>query len=213
MSVQVPRLAEIDGDALEAQALAALDASATWPARASGEGYRISTGFLPGQPWRVYRSDATFASSPDAVATLLADQMIERLGDWNQEFRAGRVVTTLSDVPGDRRWLVQVHYATPSPLADREYLYWLRRHDTPAGIVITYQSVNEPEPIPTGAVRALLMGTVHRCVPDGSGTRLEHLLINDLGGRIPLWVQNHVFAGGIVTAQVRDAVAQRRLLP
>jgi hypothetical protein len=211
----VESLAAVDaaGDALEQTAINALAESGGWPPGKSGPGWQIRTGYLRSVPMRVYRGDIDLPASPAAVATLLADQMVERLGEWNKEFRDGQVVRVLRNGPTDRAWLVQVRYATPMPLADREYLYWLRRHDRPDGIVITYQSVDEPVPVPKGAVRAILAGTVHRCVATPTGTRLEHLLIGDLGGLLPRWVQNEVLRGGVFTAQIRDALALRKLFP
>lgn len=208
---KLPTLADVDAERTEQAALRALHLSTQWPIARHGEGYEIATGFVAGFGLRAYRIDVRLPAPPEQVASIIADQAVERLGDWNREFVSGTVHRKLWSRPSDSAWCVQVRYRTPPPLADREYLYWLRRHDRADGIVMTYQSVDEPFPVPKGCVRAVLAGTIHRCTPTAQGTRLEHLLVNDLGGALPQWLQNYVFAGGILAAQVRDAVSLQKL--
>lgn len=212
MREPMPSLAAIDATYAEQAALDALHAAASLPTVRTGDGFTIRSGFVPGTPGRVYHSVVELGARCDDVATLLADRMVERLGEWNAEFREGQVLSTLWDRPGDRAWLVRVRYATPAPMSDREYVYWLRRHDRGDDIVITYQSVDHPDPPAPRCVRATLSRTVHRCVSSGRGTRLEHLLSGDLGGALLPWLQNHALVGALATAQARDATNLRRLL-
>lgn len=210
-SGQHPDLATLDPDAVEARALEWLEAAASWQTTDGPAGCKVSSGFPAGTTGRAYRTDVHLPATSDAVATMLADDMVQRLPEWNREFRFGETLAQLRAEPNDRIWLVRVVYATPWPLADREYVYWLRRHDRAEHTVITYQSVAHAPPPPRGTVRATLSGTVHRVTPLPSGSRLEHLLAGDLGGSLPTWVQDHVFASGIVRAQIRDALAQRQM--
>ena len=92
----------------ELQALDALRASAAWRPRISEPGIRISTGMLPHVPLRGYRSDVEFHAPPQDLVMLIADQMVERLGEWNEEFVEGKRLTTLSEQPGCIDWLFHV---------------------------------------------------------------------------------------------------------
>ena len=213
MREPMPTLAAVDAAHTEQAALEVLSAAANLHTVRTGDGFAIRSGFVPAVPTRVYHSVVELGARPDQVATLLADQMVERLGQWNAEFRDGQVLDTLWDRPGDRAWLVRVRYGTPAPMSDREYVYWLRRHDRDDDIVITYQSVDHPDPPAPGCVRATLSRTVHRCALGAhGGTRLEHVLAGDLGGALLPWLQNHVLVGALATAQARDAVNLQRLL-
>lgn len=205
-------LEELRPEALSERVRADLERSANWPVVAEDAGIRVSWGFLPDLPCRAYRTDLELPAPPDAVARLLADEMFERLGDWNREFVRGEIVDVLEANAGRRAWLMRALYRTPPPLGNREYLYYLAREDASDGsALISYRSVDADVPVEAGYVRGTLFPTVHHCAPVSGGTRLRHILANDIGGRIPQWVQNHVFARGFVAANLRDAQRQRAL--
>lgn len=208
-----PELTPERFDAVEAQAIADLSAAAAWPVARQRPGVEVRSGIVPHAGMRGYVSRVALASPPARVATYLADTMVETLPEWNREFQRGEVRQTLWRRPNDTAWLMQVEYATPAPLANREYVYGLRRRDLPTGEVrITYVSVDDGLPVARGCVRATLTGTFHRALPSAFGTTLDHLLLGELGGALPRWVQNRLLTGPILDANARDSVAQQRVL-
>jgi hypothetical protein len=207
-------LSEIDGDRLAAHLSALLDDRARWRKVRDEDGIAVFAGRVPGCPCRAYKSVVDLPASLDAVVRLIADEMFERLGDWNAEYAGGEVLRVLEDGPDRKAWLMRVFYRTPPPLAGREYLYYLARRRLPDGrVVIVYESVDDPALGPReGYVRGALHPTVHRCTAIAPGvTRLEHVLATDLGGSIPTWAQSTLFSGSLVKATAADARAQRRL--
>lgn len=212
----LPTADTLDWDALQTQAEQDRAASEGW-AEKERHGVRVSSGFFADRPHRVHRSVVQLDASPDAVARLIANDMMARLGEWNREFAGGEVEAVLRDDADDKRWVMRVRYETPPFLANREYAYGLRRHDrrgvgeAARDVWITYQSLEDRTEPPAGYVRGALLGTLHRCVAHQGGTRLEHLLSTDLGGRLPRALVNTVFAGGMQAALVRDARAQREI--
>jgi hypothetical protein len=210
-----PPLGAVDPGALVAEANALLDDPARFAPLSDEDGVALARGRTPGCPCPAYRSVVELPAPLDAVVRLLADEMVERLGDWNAQYRGGEVLAVLEDAPVRKAWLVRVVYATPRPLADREYLYVLARQRLADGrVVLAYRSVDDPaHPPRAGLVRAVLHPTAHRCTAIAPGaTRLEHVLATDLGGALPVWLQAHVFAGGLAKALAADARAQRSLL-
>ncbi len=207
-------LARFDCDALVARSHTILDASRAWESRVV-EGVEVASGPLDAGAGVGHRSVVTLGATPADVAELLADHGCERLGEWNREFRWGQVLCARQPAPNRRTWLVHVRYGTPFPLADREYVYVLIRDTEPDGSeLIAYGSVDPEGPTPAPrAVRARLDATVHRCVPDPRGTRLEHVLVTDLAGAFPRWVQRHLLREAMHDALVRDARAQAALFP
>jgi len=203
----------VDMQRAELQALDALRVSEGWPPRISEPGIRISTGMLPHAALRGYRSDVEFQAPAQALVMLIADQMVERLGEWNAEFVEGTRLATLREHPGCIDWLFHVWYRTPGPLANREYLYGVRKRtvrDTET--CITYQSVVDAAvPVRRGYVRGQLLSTVHRVLATPTGCRVEHVLATDIGGLFPRWVQNHLLTGSLLQANLRDARRQREL--
>lgn len=216
MSDLLPNLLDVDAESVERCARAALAAAANWVPRRVGAGWSVGAGRLAHLRRRAYHVQVDVAAPVETVATLLADQMVERLPDWNREFHSGTVLQTLWARPGDRAWCVQVRYRTPWPLADRRYTYWLRRRDLPDGVWIFYQSVRlesapTSEAVTAALVDATLHATVHRCVPHEGGTRITHMLASDLGGVLgPL--QDLALTGALLDAQARDACSLQRVL-
>ncbi len=215
MPIELPTVDTLDFDALSVRCETLLAQSAGWsPARRDGT-IRVSRGRLPQYPWTLYRIDMTTAATATAYARFIADDGLDHLGEWNREFVRGEVLSTLWDRADDTAWLLRVHYATPPVLANREYIYALRRTQSgPESYLITYHSVASDLPVEPGFGRATLVDTVHTCHTDADTglTTVAHVLSGDLRGSIPLWVQNTFFAGGIVAANLRDGQAQRRLL-
>jgi START domain len=209
-----PPLETLDRQRLIELAEAHLEASADWGLRAARAGIEVRSGFLSGLPCRAYRTDLSLEASSERVVRFIADDMFEELPRWNQEFIEGHVVEELHEDASSKAWLMHVFYATPWPLSDREYLYYLERVKREDGVVlVAYQSVDAAIPVRDGFVRGQLAQTVHRVVPTaGGGTRLEHVLAGDIRGAIPRWAQSHLFASGFVAANLRDALAQQRLL-
>ena len=208
----LPTAAGVDHRALIAHCKEDLQTSAVWRP-ATKDGVALSSGFLPGIPCRAYRSDIELAGSLEDVVRFIADDMVERLPDWNREFVDGHIVGTLRDDPQIRAWLVHVFYATPPPLANREYLYYLaRQRISEDEVLIVYQSVAEPIDVRPGYVRGVLSRTVHRCLRvDADRTKVEHILSNDIAGWISQRIQSHVLSGGFMAANRRDAVNQMRI--
>ena len=206
--------ADIDHAALLSGAQRDLEASASWPVKARADHIRISSGFIDDVPCRSYRSDVDLDAPLGDVVAFIADEMIERLPDWNREFIDGRVHEVLDESATRKSWLVQVFYETPWPFDNREYLYYLAREQlSDDEVMILYRSVDDPIPVRDGFVRGVLYRTVHRCLRIGERqTKLEHILANDIAGLVPQAVQSYLFAGGFVAANMRDAVKQRELL-
>jgi len=211
---QLPRLVDIDPQALRERLEGDLELSARWPASREAPGVRVSSGWLPERPVRAYRSDVVLEGSLQEVVRFLADDQIARLGDWNREFRHGEI-SPLSDSPRHRSWLARVSYATPPIMRNREYLYYLSaEHVRDDQVLIAYWSVEDDRAPWPGHHRAILYPTVHRCTRvEADRTRVEHILVNDLGGAVPVGVQNHLFRGAFLTANLRDSQAQQRLFP
>ena len=212
--MSLPQPDALDWAAIAAQARHDLKASEAWPARVRRE-VEVSSGFLPRRDVRVHRSVVHLAAPPDAVARLIADEMMERLGDWNREFAGGEVLSEERAGPGDTRWLMRVRYETPPVLAHREYVYGLRRHDVEGvgaaarDVWITYQSVGSSEPPPRAYVRGAFSARPAAWPPRAA----RQLLATSLGGRLPVALVNTLFARGLQDALVRDACAQRALFP
>jgi hypothetical protein len=208
-------LAAVDGDRLVADLSRLLDDAARWRTVKDEDGITVAAGWTPGCPCRAYRSVVDLPASLDAVVRLIADEMFDRLGDWNAQYAGGEIVRELEDTAVGKAWLMRVFYATPPMLAGREYLYYLARRRLADGrVAIVYVSVDDPTSAPReGYVRGALHPTIHRCTAIAPGvTRLEHILATDIGGSIPPWVQSHLFAGSLAAAMAADARSQRRLL-
>jgi len=207
-------LASIDGDRLMNDVSTLLDDTARWRPVMHEDGIAVFAGRVPGCPCLAYKSVVDLPASIDAVVRLIADEMFERLGDWNRQYVGGDVLRVLEEGPGRKAWLMRVFYATAPGLAGREYLYYLARRALPDGrVVIPYLSVDDPSLKPReGFVRGALHPTVHRCTAIAPGvTRLEHVLATDLGGSFPPWVQSRLLAGSLAKATAADARSQRRL--
>ncbi|MFC1669949.1 START domain-containing protein [Spirochaetota bacterium] len=203
---------DIDSDYLIDLAVKALGDSEKWKPNYNKEGIMVSSGYLHFSPIKAYRSEVELEGSVEDVATFIADEMVERLPDWNREFENGHVIEKLEDGGKQIAWLVRVRYKTPPPLKNREYLYYLvRRNLSDGSVVIVYNSVvDERYPESEGYVRAALYPTVHLCVPLGEKrTFLKHILANDLCGRFSPWLQNNLLSGSLVSANVRDSKNQR----
>lgn len=209
-----PVLDALDRDALRAACRAHLERAAGWAPKKSEPGIVVSSGMLEGPPCRAYRTELHVDASPERVVRFIADDMFEELPGWNREFVDGEILRVIDESDDRKAWLMRVFYATPAPLANREYLYLLERHREPEGaVLISYQSVDHPAPLRDGYVRGLLEQTVHRVSRRADGTtRLEHVLSGDIRGRFSPWIQSHLLAGGFVAANLRDARAQQRLL-
>lgn len=209
----LPTIESLDFPALEDTAMRILDAAEAWDNAYRRDGITIQSAILEPYGVRAYRSTFIVDSSLERVATVLADETFEHLGAWNREFVEGETLEVLHDATDDRRWLLRVRYRTPAPLRDREYLYAFRRHDvSPDEVRVTYQSVAHPRPAERGALRALLHPTIHRCVALGDRTRIEHVLVSDLGGVFRPFVQRRLLKGPLVDAHVRDASNLQHLL-
>jgi hypothetical protein len=100
-------------------------------------------------------------------------------------------------------------------MRDREYLYYLSaEHVRDDEVLIAYCSVQDDRAPWPGHHRAVLYPTVHRCTRVEAGqTRVEHILVNDLCGAIPVSVQNRLFRSAFLAANLRDSQAQQRLFP
>jgi hypothetical protein len=111
--------------------------------------------------------------------------------------------------------MMRVSYSTPLIMKNREYLYYLSaEHVRDDEVLIAYCSVKDDRAPWPGHHRAVLYPTVHRCTRAESGrTRVEHILVNDLCGAIPVCVQNCLFRGAFLDANLRDSLAQQRLFP
>ena len=214
MSWPETRLADLDVEALERALLEDIDLSRTWPIKADRDGARVAVGRLPGLPCKAYRSEVELAAPIDDVASFIADDIVVRLPEWNREFHEGQVVDVVEDSDVRKAWLVHIFYRTPAILKDREYLHYLSRRALDEDrVLIAYHSVDDEEiPVRDGFVRGVLYRTVHLLTRIGpQRTQVEHILANDVRGRIPLWVQNHVFARGFVAANLRDSIRQGRI--
>ena len=161
----------------------------------------------------MYRSDVLLDADLDDVVRFLADEMVERLPDWNREFIEGHMDPLSAEKPSKKTWLVRVFYRTPPPLRDREYLYYLLcQRISDDETVIAYHSVDDPVPPKERFVRGVLFRTVHRCLrqPDGR-TKVEHILATDIRGAVSQSLQSYLFVGGFVAANLRDASNQQRI--
>lgn len=206
-------LSDIDPAQLFSRLKADLALSAEWPASVTRGGIKVSAGWLPERPCKAYRSELDLEGSLEEVARFIADEMLERLGDWNREFQDGTVVKTVEDSPERKAWLIQVFYKTPPIMKNREYLHYLARQNVDDDqIIIAYLSVDEDIPIRPGYVRGVLYPTVHRLTRLGEArTHVEHILVNDIRGGVSLWVQNHIFTKGFIAANLRDSESQQRI--
>jgi hypothetical protein len=201
-----------DAERVEAQALDALRQARQWPAAVERDGIRVAHGRIEGAATRLFHSCVSVDADLDRVARYLADEMVERLPEWSDEFVRGESLAELPAPDGSRRWVFLVRYATPPPLRDREYHYWLQRRDVGDDeVVITYESIDGPVPSP-GCVRASLHRTIHRLTRQAGRTRIEHLLGTGLGGLILPWMQSNLLTAALVKAHERDATAIRRNL-
>lgn len=208
--MRLPDVTSLDPTVTRERARARLDAAMAWAPEVVTDTVRVASGWLDGVPRRAWASRTAIAAPPADVARWMADAMIERLPDWSDEFVDGEVLDERP--PGDAtfRRVVRARYHTPWPLADREYVYWLERFDADGETLITYQSVVPHRPASPGAVYATLHATAHRVRPHEGGTQLDHVLVTDLGGRLPGWAVDHLFRGGLRAAHLRDARAQQQ---
>ncbi|MFO8071428.1 MAG: START domain-containing protein [Polyangia bacterium] len=211
---KLPRIADIDPRSLRKRLESDLALSAAWPASREASGVRVSSGWLPKRPVKAYRSDVLLDGSLEDVVRFLADDQVARLGEWNSEFSRGEM-PVLSDSLRHRSWLARVSYSTPPIMKDREYLYYLSAEQVRDDeVLIAYWSVEDDRAPWPGHHRAVLYPTVHRCTRVGAErTRVEHILVNDLCGAIPVTVQNRLFRGKFLAANLRDSLAQQRLFP
>jgi hypothetical protein len=205
------RSEKIDNAALTQLMLDALLKSESWKTIKQARSGTVSPGRLAYCPKTIYRTDVEISASVNTVVNVIADQSLKYLPKWNKEFIKGEILQVISDSPKKSEWLVQVHYATPGPISNREYIYYFSRewlNDDEA--IILYCSVEHEMPVPSGFERALLYPTVHRCYKTKNGTKIEHLLATDLKGKLGAY-QDGILKGGLVDAHVRDMNNQEKL--
>lgn len=189
----------------------ALDESNHWKTVKKSKTGTVKAGRLAFCPKTVYRTDIVVNASIDKVVDVIADKSLEFLPKWNKEFIRGEIVETISDSKQLSEWLVHVQYATPSPISNREYIYYFSREwisDEEA--IILYCSVKSNKSVPNGFERALLYPTVHRCIAQNDKTKLEHILATDLKGKLGKY-QDSLLKGGLVDAHIRDMNSQEKL--
>lgn len=205
------RLENIDNQLLTQLMLDALSKSRSWKKVKEAKAGFVCSGRLAYCPKTIYRTEIEVSSSVRTVVDVLADRSLDYLGQWNKEFIQGSVLKVLNDAPEKTEWLIQVHYATPGPISNREYVYYFSREWLSDNeCIILYCSVQHDEPVPAGFERALLYPTVHRCTSTEKGTKIEHLLATDLKGKLGAF-QDGIFKGGLVDAHIRDLNSQSKL--
>lgn len=193
-------------------ALNTLRVSEKWTSIGKPKIGQVKVGRLTYSPRAAFRTDVEVNTSLEKVVDVIADKSLEYLPKWNKEFIEGKILETLEDSPKKSAWIIQVHYKTPAVLANREYIYyfsreWLNEDE----VLIIYNSIQHPSPIPKGFVRALLYPTVHRCIRKGSNqTKIEHVLATDLKGRLSIF-QDSLLKGSLAQAHCRDMENQDRL--
>jgi hypothetical protein len=207
-------------DVWRAQLQGAMDEAIAWWPDASRwtrgqvrEGRSVATGWVTPRgctAQRGYFCRMVLPMTVGAAACLFGRPALTHLGRWNREFVAGRTLRVLWEAPGDEAWVVAVRYRTPRPLADRGYVYGVRvlLGDDAMWIVYDAASDEAGDPLLRGTARARLHSTAYRLQEDGAGgSVVEHLLVTDLGGRIPRLLQHHALKGPLVEAQHRDLAA------
>lgn len=195
-------------EALCRAAAAAIEGSAAWPHQDGPQGIRLATGRLPQSDLRGYRSVTPLAAPPERVARLLADDALDAFPRWSREFRDGEVLARAAAA-----WLLRVRYATPWPLADREYHYRLARRTEPDGAFLIALGSCPADATPSrGSTRAHLDPTGYRIRTTAEGgSLLEHALFTDLGGALPRWLQSTLLVAPLLAAHRRDAMALQAL--
>lgn len=202
----------IDYGRLKQLLLTALAESEQWTLTKKIDAGEIRVGRLAYCPRNIYRTDAWVQAPLQQVVQVIANQSLEFLPQWNQEFINGEILETLEDHSQKSAWIIRVHYQTPFFLSNREYIYYFSKEWlTSTEVLITYHSITSDRPVPQGFVRALLHPSVHRCIalPDGR-TKIEHLLATDLGGRLSAQ-QDALLRGGLIQAHCRDLTNQQQL--
>ena len=211
--VAEPSLESLDASAAVERALDDLRQSRLWSVARRVEGIALSSGFLPGVPTRVYRSDVELDVRPERLVRLLADDSFEELARWSAEFMHGEWLETLLEEPTEAVWVVRASYRTPVLLSHREYVYRFARCRVDGDrTLILYRSIALDLPVQSGFVRAVLYPTAHlvQALPGGR-SRLEHVLATDLRGWFPAWLQKGPLEGAMLDAHARDTLAQRRV--
>lgn len=202
---------DVDNDQLTLMNQSAMLQSSKWPTVSSGSYGRVSSGRLTFCPVNAFRLDYKLDMPLGKTADFIGYRSLEYLPKWNEEFKEGSILETLSDTKELKAWIVRVRYGTPFFLDDREYVYYFsvsKLSDTE--IMINYQSVDWEQEPPGGVTRALLYPSVHYLKANGNTTTITHILATDLQGKLqPL--QSSLLKGGLASAQVRDIKNQLEL--
>lgn len=206
----LPRPDEVDLDALLTICRDLMDQGPSWTMLVDTPNERVAWSRVPICSRDAFYTTVDVDASVKQVTESMGDGILDALEAYNTEFHSGAVIETLESGPERAAWVMETRFATPPPLADRHYVYALARIWEADGTGWVLHHSVDADPAPPGTVRALMYCTAHRFTAraDG-GTRIEHVILTDLGGRmgrLQSWLR-----GALTKAYRRDNVALRRL--
>lgn len=207
----LPASSAVDLDTLLGTCRDLMNQGPNWTTVVEAPAERIAWARVPICSREAFYTTVEVEASVTEVTAAMGDGILDALKAYNSEFRSGAVLETLAAGPERAAWVLETRFGTPPPLADRHYVYLLARiwDDDGTGWVLHHSVAADPPP--PGTVRALMYCTAHRFTarPDG-GTRIEHVILTDLGGRMGRW-QDRWLRGALTQAYRRDNAALRAL--
>ncbi len=181
-----------------------------WNFLAKKDGVSTWSQSVPGTKLLGFRGEAHLdVSATDLVSTMLSP---EKVSDWVDLLSEHRVV----DGGNTQVQVIYQRYATPWPIADRDYVIERRvtQHPELGRTTVTMRSTTHPgAPEVQGVVRAYVSQSYFSftSLPDGS-TQVEVEAFTDPKGAVPMWLVNLVqknWARNSINALARIATRER----
>lgn len=176
-----------------------------WRPCANRHGVAVAAGRPDGSATLGFRTTTTIDASIERVAAVLGPGLLAAFAVMNRHYAGGAVcAAATAETPA----VVVTRFALPWPLAPREFLHTLELSAPASGRrFIGYGAPPAPErwPIESGHIRCPIAPSGQRLTALSPGrTRVEHLMVYRLAGRIPRWMQDALFRAGHVAAYLEE---------
>jgi hypothetical protein len=201
------RLCDIDREALIGEIARRMD-ELPWRIERAGDGVRVySSAALP-CPFVGFKTVTEPRASVDDLVRFLGEGLQDAMAEMNDRYVGGELLLRLDEGTDHRASVVRTAFRMPPGMAGREFVHLLyeRRRGRDEAF-LAYHSVDDDTlpPPREGFVRCPIYPSGQRLRASGGGrTRVAHLMVYDLAGRIPAWIQNTVFRAGHVGAYFHE---------
>eukprot|EP00697_Spironema_sp_BW2_P012972 gnl/Spiro4/29694_TR14575_c0_g1_i1.p1 gnl/Spiro4/29694_TR14575_c0_g1~~gnl/Spiro4/29694_TR14575_c0_g1_i1.p1 ORF type:complete len:246 (+),score=58.01 gnl/Spiro4/29694_TR14575_c0_g1_i1:41-778(+) len=177
-----------------------------WNTASTKDDILIQKRDVPDSGWQLFKwRIPELSASADTVKYVFREGILAESHNWTSAFEGGRVVSTLTPDPSDPTALppriLYMHFSTPHLVSPRDLCYLECTHSLENGVwAMTYRSVDECGPSPSGTVRMTWRGA-NLYVPNNSNdpqAPSSSLVLIDQeiqGGWMPSWLINPTMPG------------------